>query len=144
MSDGYAARGTTRQATRVAEIEASGAQAAVADPNRLGTLLPEIEGLAAICWLMGSAVGEPELIAALHGPRLESLLEKLVDTPVRGFVYEAGGTVQRTRLDAGAEIASEAGERWRVPVQVVAQDPADHATWLGAMTAAVARVLAGG
>src|SRR5213078_1435393 len=109
MSDGHAVRGTTRRAARVAEIEASGAQAAIADPNRLGTLLPELEGLAAICWLMGSAVGEPELIAALHGPRLESLLEKLVDTPVRGFVYEAGGTVQRTRLDAGAEIASEAG-----------------------------------
>ena len=38
---------------------------------------------------MGTASGIPESLAALHGPRLQTLLEKLVDTPVRGVVYEA-------------------------------------------------------
>ena len=49
--------------------------------------------VAVVVWLLGSASGEPETIAAIHGPRLESLLEKLVDSPVRGFAYEAAGSV---------------------------------------------------
>jgi uncharacterized protein YbjT (DUF2867 family) len=144
VADGHSVRGTTRQATRVSEIEATGAQAAVADPDRLATLLPQLEGVGAICWLMGSALGEPEVIAAIHGPRLRSLLEKLVDTPVRGFVYEAGGGVQRALLDGGAAITREAGERWQIPVEVVRQDPSGRAAWLEAMRGAVGRVLAGG
>ena len=36
---------------------------------------------------LGSAVGPPELIAALHGPGLAALLEKVIDTPIRGVVY---------------------------------------------------------
>ena len=49
----------------------------------------------------------------LHGPRLASLLEKLVDSGVRGFVYEDG---------PGADLVREAGERWRMPVAVVPYD----------------------
>jgi hypothetical protein len=144
VADGHYVRGTTRRATRTAEIEATGAQPVVADPERLATLLPQLEGVAVICWLMGSALGEPELIAAIHGPRLGSLLEKLVDTPVGGFVYEAAGGVPRGRLDDGAAIVREAGERWRMPVEVVWEDPADHAAWLQAMRSAVGRILARG
>ena len=130
--------------SRVAEIEATGAQGAVADPNRLSTLLAELDGVAAICWLMGSAVGEPELIAASHGVRLRSLLERLVDTPVRGFVYEAAGGVPRGRLDKGAASVREAGERWQIPVELARQDPKDHTAWLREMRGAVRRVLPGG
>ena len=72
-----------------------------------------------VFWLLGSALGEPEVIAAVHGPRLERLMEKLVDTPVRGFVYEAAGRVQRRHLERGAAIVREAAERWRIPVEVV-------------------------
>ena len=35
--------------------------------------------------------GPARTLAAIHGPRLERLLEQLVDTPVRGVVYEASG-----------------------------------------------------
>ena len=49
-------RGTTRSAERVAELEAAGIEGVVADPDRLGTLLPGIEGVTVVCWLMGSAV----------------------------------------------------------------------------------------
>ena len=53
----------------------------MADPDRLATLLPAIEGVSAICWLMGGAAGSPEA-EALNGSRLSTLLEHLVDTPL--------------------------------------------------------------
>jgi hypothetical protein len=96
----------------------------VADPDRLGTLLPHLEGIAVIYWLMGGVEGP------VHGPRLRSLLEKLVDTPVRGFVYE--GTEQ------GAAVALAAHETFRIPVATL---EAGRADWLGEATAAAARVL---
>jgi hypothetical protein len=97
-----------------------------------------------VFWLLGSAAGEPEAIAAVHGPRLERLMEKLVETPVRGFVYEAAGRVQPRHLERGAAIVREAAERWRIPVQVVAQEPGDWETWSGAMLAATERLIGGG
>ena len=34
-----------------------------------------------------------------------------------------------------------AAATWRMPAEVVEADPADHAAWLAAMTAAVGRLL---
>ena len=45
--------------------------------------------------------------------RLRSLLAKLVDTPVRGFVYEKGS-------DEGEAIARRAAGVWHFPITVVA------------------------
>jgi hypothetical protein len=103
--------------------------------------MPQIEGVAVVCWLMGGATGEPEAVAALHGPRLEALLERLVDTPVRGFVYEAVGAVQARRLEEGEQTALHAGRRYRLPVELLRADPSDHAGWVGAAAGAVAAVL---
>ena len=89
MRQGHAVRGSSRSADRLGEIEAAGAEAVVADPDRLGTLLPHLEGVSVLVWLLGSVRGEAA--ETLHGPRLESLLETLVDTPVRGLVYEGPG-----------------------------------------------------
>jgi hypothetical protein len=141
VADGHAVRGTTRRADALDAIEAAGAQPAVADPNRLSTVLPEIEGVSVICWLMGTAVAEPEVVAAIHAPRLETLLERLVDSPVRGFVYEAAGSVQRRWLVKGAAIALRAAKTYWVPVEVVETDPSEHGPWLAAMRAAVERIL---
>ncbi len=91
LADGWAVRGTTRDPDRTDAIEAAGIEAAVADPDRLMTVLDLIGDVAVLCWLLGSASGEPDEVAALHGPRLERLLEEIVDTPVRGIAYEAGG-----------------------------------------------------
>ena len=108
-ADGHAVRGTTRDAGRLAAIEEAGAEGAVADPNRLGTLMAHVEGVSAVCWLLGGVDEAP-----LHGERLQSMLEFLVDTPVRGFVYE--GTKE------GAEIVRRAGHTFRMPVEVMAPD----------------------
>lgn len=138
--DGHAVRGTTRDPARTGEIEAAGAEAVVADPDRLGTLLAAIEGVSALCWLLASA--EPNG-ADLHGPRLSSLVEKLVDTHVRGFVYEAAGTVPPALLSAGADTVRRANATWGMPVAVVEADPSDHRGWLAAMRGGVASVLGG-
>lgn len=117
-SRGHAVRGTTRSESHLPEILAADVDAVVADPNRLATLTPQLDGVSVLVWLMGSAEG-PEA-AALHGDRLTSLLETLVDTHVRGVVYEAAGSVEPQLLEQGAAFVRRAGETWRMPVEVVA------------------------
>jgi len=136
-SSGHALRGTTRSPDRVADLEAAGIEAVIADPDRLGTLVPALAGVTVICWLMASATDSPEL----HGPRLHSLIEHLVDTPVRGLVYEAAGTADAALLADGASIVREASHTWHIPAEIVDADPAAHAAWLDAMTSAVDRLL---
>jgi hypothetical protein len=136
---GNAVRGTTRDRARLAEIEAAGAEAVVADPDRLGTIVAQLAGVSVVCWLLGSAAGQGA--AELHGARLRTLLERLVDTPVRGVVYEAAGSLDAAVLADGAAAVRLAGATWRMPAEVVETDPADHRAWLAAMSAAVERVL---
>jgi hypothetical protein len=137
LADGHAVRGTTRDRGRSAAIEESGAEAVVADPDRLGTLMPALVGVSVICWLMGSAGDAP----AINGERLQALAERLVDTHVRGLVYEAAGPAGAALLGPGAEIVKTAAAIWHMPVEVVADDPADHRAWRAAMRAAVGRIL---
>lgn len=136
---GHAVRGTTRAREHLAEIEAAGAEAVLADPDRLGTLMRELNGVSLVCWLMGSAGGGTA--EGLHGPRLQTLLERLVDTPVRGVVYEAAGSLDPELLAGGAAAVREASARWSIPAEVVEADPGDREGWLAAMTAAVGRLL---
>jgi nucleoside-diphosphate-sugar epimerase len=138
---GWRVRGTTRDAGRLAGIEAAGIEAAVADPGSVGTVLDQIDGVAIVYWLLGSAEGEPGAVEAVNGARLEALFEKLVDTPVRGLVYEGAGSATAAHLAEGARIAREATARWRIPVEVVEADPADPADWRAAMLAAGERAL---
>jgi hypothetical protein len=109
----------------------------VADPDRLATLVPALDGVTVVCWLLGSAVDSP----AVHGDRLQTLLEHLVDTPVRGFVYEAAGTADASLLQRGAQIVRTASDTWHIRAEVVSADPADHNAWLGAVKEAVGRTL---
>ena len=102
---GWQVRGTSARAGLEA-IEAAGLEAAVADPDRPGTVLELCGDVTVVVWLLGSARGEPELIAAIHGPRLERLLEKLVDSPVRGFVYEAAGPGEASSCAAAGRSSS--------------------------------------
>jgi nucleoside-diphosphate-sugar epimerase len=142
LARGHAVRGTTRDVSRLAAIEAAGVQAARADPDRLATLTPHLDGVSVLCWLMGSAEGAPERVAALHGARLETLLETLVDTHVRGVVYEGSGSVAPEVLRRGAALVARARDTWRMPGEVVEHDQSDRAGWVEAMAAAVERVLA--
>lgn len=127
LAEGWAVRGTSRREENLAAIEAAGIEPALADPDRVGTLLELVADVAVVFHLLGSAAGEPEAVAAIHGPRLERLLEKLVDTPVRGVVYEAVGRVEPGLLAAGAELVRTAARTWHIPVAVVEAEPGDPA-----------------
>jgi hypothetical protein len=140
---GWLVRGTTRSAGATEDILAAGLEAAVADPDQGASILDQVADVTLVFWLMGSAMGGPEAVGALHGPRLERVLEKLVDTPVRGFVYEAAGSVPPEHLERGREIVRAAGERWRIPVALVDQGPGDWEAWTEAMLAAAERLIGG-
>ena len=141
LGAGWQVRGTTRSEAGLEPVEASGIEAAIADPDAPGTILYHLDGVALIYWLLGSAGGEADAVAALHGSRLRSLMAKLVDTPVRGFVYEGAGSVERDVLAEGARGVNDARERWRIPVTVTTTEPADHDSWLEEMVAAAQRLL---
>jgi uncharacterized protein YbjT (DUF2867 family) len=140
-AEGWEARGTTRGADRLGLIEREGIEAVLADPDRVGTLLDHVGDVTLVAWLLGSATGDDELVAAIHGPRLERLLEELVDTPVRGFVYEAAGRVPAGRLRAGTELVRGAAERWRIPVGMIEHDPGDRRGWVAAARAQIRAVV---
>ncbi len=127
LAEGWAVRGTSRREESLAAIEAAGIEPALADPARPDTVLDLVGDVAAVYWLLGSAQGEPEELAAIHGPRLERLLERLVETPVRRFVYEAER--QRRRCDPGARERDRARRR-RALAHPGLPSPAGESIWL--------------
>ena len=137
-------RGTSRHEEGLGPIRQAGLEAAIADPSLPGSILELVGDVAVVHWLLASASGPPDEVAALHGQKLERILERLVDTPVRGFVYEAAGSVEGDALRGGGEILARAAQTWRIPVEAVAADPADPADWVDEMVAATRRVLAPG
>jgi uncharacterized protein YbjT (DUF2867 family) len=122
--EGWAVRGTSRRQEGLTAIESAGLEAALADPEQPGTLLELVADVAQIYWLLGSATGSAESLEAIHGPRLERFLERLVETPVRRFVYEAGGSVDPSVLTRGRLAVEAASETWRIPVEI-ADGPID-------------------
>jgi hypothetical protein len=130
MSDGWQVRGTSRSSAGLRAIEAAGIEPAEADPARPGGILELLDDVAVLVWALGSATGAPADRDGLHGSRLQRMLELTVDTPVRGFVYEAAGSVPGATLASGAALVRAAGERWRIPVAIVETDPAEHEDWV--------------
>ncbi|HSD24945.1 MAG TPA: hypothetical protein VLB79_11535 [Solirubrobacterales bacterium] len=139
---GWRVRGTSRRAAGLRRIGEAGLEPAAADPDRPGTVLELCGDVAVVVWLLGSATGDPAAIAAIHRPRLESLLEKLVDSPVRGFAYEASGSAHGETLAEGARIVRRAGETWRIPVALLSEDRGERG-WATRTAAAVAGLLTG-
>lgn len=139
---GWRVRGSSRRAAGLEAIEAAEIEAAQADPDRAGTVLELCGDVAVVVWLLGSVSGDPEGISAIHGPRLESLLEKLVDSPVRGFAYEAAGSVDAETLGEGARITERAGERWRIPVTLLTGNRGEPG-WAARSAGTIERLVAG-
>jgi hypothetical protein len=79
------------------------------DPTRLVTLTPRLEGVSVVCWLFGE-----DDRGALHGDTLAALLEFVVDTPVRGVVYERSAD-----NPGGEEIVARAAETFRIRCAVI-------------------------
>lgn len=139
---GWIVRGTSRDEGSLERIEAAGVEAVLGDPGRIGTLVEHLQGVTVVVWLMGSATDEARA-AEVNGPRLERMLEKLVDSPVRGFAYEAAGTVDPEVLAAGAQLVEEAAARWRIPSRVIELAPEPIDPWLMAFKAAADALVSG-
>ena len=107
---------------------ATGAEPYVGDPDRIATLMEGLHGVTIVCWLMGT-LPEPHL----HAGRLRMLWEKLVDTPVRGVVYEGV-------LPEGETIARASAETWQIPLEILSGDPLGE-SWVSEAVAAVDRLL---
>jgi uncharacterized protein YbjT (DUF2867 family) len=118
LDEGWAVRGTSRDEEGLVAIEEAGIEPARADPEKPATILELVDDVAVVIWLLGNATGTDEKIASIHGPRLEGLLERFVETPVRGFVYEGVGTVDPKLLAGGAGLARDAERTWHIPVAI--------------------------
>jgi hypothetical protein len=142
ISDGQVVRVSTRTDSGRSAIEATGAECWIGTPDRLATLRGALDGVTVLCWLLGSAVGSPEELQALHSSRLEFFLTQAIDTTVRGIVYEAAGTgTSPELLRRGAEIARALAERNAIPARFLTADPNDVEAWLDDARASIASLL---
>lgn len=138
IREGWSVRGTTRDPRGFDEIEGAGIEPAIADPDRPGTIVELMGDVTVIVWLLGSASGSEDELSAIHGPRLERLLEKVVDSPVRGFVYESQGSVPDDLLERGRAALEDATERWQIPVAYLDSAQAEsRQEWVEAARGAV-------
>ncbi len=129
LARGWQVRGTSRHQEGLALIEQDGIEPALADPAEPGSVLELVDDIAVVAWLLGSAEGSEEELAAIHGPRLDRVLERLVETPVRGFIYDGKGSVDPILLARGKEAVEAASETWEMPVSCLLVDPFDDETW---------------
>lgn len=120
--EGHAPRVTTRDPAKRPAIEAAGGECVVADPDVVGTLRYALDNVTVLMWLLGHVDEEP-----LHGSRWRMMLERTIDTTVRGIVYERG-------TDAGAALTRDMADYNGIPYAIV--DAADP-DWQGSAWAAI-------
>jgi hypothetical protein len=137
VRDGHAVRAVTRSEANRAPIEAAGAECWIGDPDVVGTLRYALDNVTILVWALGTARGGAEQVAALHGPRLEMMLSKTIDTTVRGVVYERAGTVAPEVLEGGLAEVVRACELNEIPYATVDADPADAGAWAAAARDAI-------
>lgn len=122
-------------------LRATGVEAVLGDPDRVATLAAAFQHVGVVCLLLGSVTGDRARLEALFGTRLEMLVTRMLDTTVRGVVYERTGSADPALLGAGAARITAACERSLIPCELVCADPAEHRAWLADAIAAVERVL---
>lgn len=140
---GDAARVVSRDPARRAAIEAVGAEYLDGDPDRIGTLRYACENVTVLVWALGSATGpDPEKLAALHDTRLSMMLERTIDTTVRGVVYEGVGTLPTDVLEKGRAVVDRLCRKNEIPFAVLESDPSDAAAWAADAEHAIVGLLA--
>ena len=130
VAEGHAVRAVTRHESRRAELEAAGCECWIGDPDRIGTLRYALENATVLLWLLAT-VDAPEL----HGSRLEMMLERTVDTTVRGVLYEGR---------RGEAVVQAARDRHGIPIAFLEADPNDVDAWVAQARARLYELLATG
>ena len=64
LAEGWAVRGTSRREDGLAAIGSAGIEPAIADPDRVGTVLDHVGDVTVVAWLLGSASGTVEEMSA--------------------------------------------------------------------------------
>jgi hypothetical protein len=131
VGEGHAVRITTRTEAGRAAIEEAGGECWVGTPDRLATLRGSLENVTVACWLLASASGPPEELEALHTTRLEFFLSQVIDTTVRGFVFE----VPLTAITGDLESRNE------IPFRCLTAELAERDGWLRAAHDQIASLL---
>lgn len=140
---GHAIRATSRDPQRVAVLEQLGYEAVQGDPDRVATLARALDHVSVAYVLLGSARASAEGLAALHSTRLDMLLTKMLDSTVRGIVYETAGSVPADVLALGAQRLRAFCEDSHVNYVLLQTPPDEHDRWLAQALNAVDAVLAG-
>jgi len=143
LAAGHAVRMTTREESGRSAIEAAGAECWIGTPDRIASLRYALENVTVACWLLGTARGTREELAALHGSRLAFFATQTIDTTVRGLLYEAAGCVESGLLENGRALIVAAGAYNEIPVAVLTTDPADELAWRVAARGALDGLLEG-
>jgi hypothetical protein len=133
VAEGHAVRAVTRDESKRRWIEDAGCECWLGDPDRIGTLRYALDNATVLLWLLAT-VDVPEL----HGSRLEMMLERTVDTTVRGVLYE----IPPTRT--GEAIVQAAHDRHGIPIAFLDEDPADEDAWVAGARAGIDGLLATG
>ncbi len=141
VGQGHTVRATTRTAAGRAAIEASGAECWIGTPDRIATLRYALENVTIACWLLGTACGTADQLAALHGSRLAFFVAQTIDTTVRGLVYEAAGSVASTTLASGGALVRERAAYNAIPLRVLDADPRQPRAWREQALAAIGGLL---
>ena len=141
LDRGWAVRGTSRSAEGLEAIAADGIEPAEADPDRVGSLTGLLGDVTVVAWLLSGATADPDRLRSLNSERLGSLLAALVDSPVRGFVYEALPAGAAAAADSGRVLVEDAESRWRIPTRIVEAERSRPDAWGAAVADAVAAVV---
>lgn len=138
---GHAVRTTTRSPERAAALGSEGFEAVLGDPDRVATLAPALDHVVVAYILLGCATGEPEAVRSLHTTRLDMLLSKMLDSTVRGIVYESAGRAPDAILSGGAARVSAFAQDSRIPHVLLSAPPDPWTAWRDEALAALDRVL---
>jgi hypothetical protein len=121
--------GRAQAATAALEAAGYAVRSVNAEPMLPGDVFAELENVAVVAWLHGAG-DAPH--AQVNGEQLETVLLKVVDTGVRGFVFERA---------APGEInphVVHARETWHIPIaEIDVADPAGGDEWLVSLVSAV-------
>lgn len=145
VEEGHAVRVVVGDDSRRAHIEALGGECFLGTPDRLATMRGALEHVTVACWLLADLdEQDPEIARALHGSRLEQFISSAIDSTVRGFVYDAAGSVPRELLTEGERIVSETAARNLIPIAILRAGTANEEAWLAQAHAGVSWILDGG
>ncbi|MGE4426011.1 MAG: NAD(P)H-binding protein [Solirubrobacteraceae bacterium] len=140
-ADGHAVRVVTRDPERHDAIRAAGGEPWDGDPDRIGTLRYALDNVTILLWALGTATGDEASVRALHATRLEMLLERTIDTTVRGVLYECSGTLPVELLSQGARIVERLCRHNEIPWGLLYHEPSDPDGWAASAAGAIEQIL---